>query len=219
MAAVSTATQLEIVQVTGDQVVKLPSVGWATYKLLDDERGVQRGTPFTYSEGVLQIMANGREHERLNAYLVRLVDLLAEEFDLDFEPCGSTTMRREDLEKGFEPDSCFYFSNVAIIRQKKEINLAIDPPPDLVIEIDITSSSLNRLPIFAAVGVPEVWRYENGAIKIYQLQGGIYDETEQSMWLPQINATQLAEWLAMSWDMRRQQWVKAVRAELQVKQA
>ena len=80
MAAVSTATQLEIVQVTGDQVITLPGVSWATYKQLDDERGEQRGRPFTYSEGVLQIMANGREHERLNANLVRLVDLLAEEF-------------------------------------------------------------------------------------------------------------------------------------------
>jgi Uma2 family endonuclease len=213
MSAVSTATKLEIVQVTGDQVVIIPGVSWETYKRLDDERGEQRGAPFTFSEGVLQIMANGREHERLNANLTRLVDLLAEEFELDFDPSGSTTLRREDLEKGFEPDSCFYFANAALMREKKEIDLAVDPPPDLTLEIGITGSSLNRLPLFAAVGIPEVWRYENGALKIYQLQGEIYDEVDESMWFPQINARQLAKWLVMSWDLPRLQWVKAVRAE------
>jgi Uma2 family endonuclease len=215
MSTVSTATQLKTVTITGNHVVQIPDVSWATYKKLDDERGEQRGIPFTYSEGVLQIMANGRAHERLSANLTRLVELLAEEFELDFDPCGSTTLRREDLEKGFEPDSCFYIANAALMRAKKEIDLAIDPPPDLTLEIDITSSSLNRLPIFAAVGIPEVWRYENGAIKIYQLQGEIYNEADESMWFPQIKAAQLARWLAMSWDMPRLQWVKAVRVELE----
>lgn len=215
MAAVSTATQPKILQPPGDQVVQVPGISWATYKQLDVERGEQRGTRFTFSEGVLQIMAVGREHEQLNYYLARLFELLAEIAELDFAPAGSTTFDRADLEKGFQPDSCFYITSVDQIRGKKEINLATDPPPDLLLEIDITSSSLNRLPLFAAVGVPEVWRYENGAIKIYQLHGKSYDESPASRWFPLVSAEQLEEWLAVSSTMPHFKWVQMIRDELQ----
>lgn len=213
MAAVSTATQRKIIPSSGDQVVQVPGVSWATYKQLDEERGEQRGIRFTFSEGVLQIMAVGREHEQLNFYLARLFELLAEIEELDFAPAGSTTFDRADLEKGFQPDSCFYITSVDRIRGQKEINLETDPPPDLLLEIDITSSSLNRLTLFAAVGVPEVWRYENGAIKIYQLHGEIYDESPTSRWFPRVTAEQLAEWLVVSSTLPHFKWVQMIRDE------
>ena len=206
--AVSTAMQLENTEATGDQVVLLPGVSWATYKKLDRERGEQRGTLFTFSEGVLQIMSTGRKHEHLSFYLTRLFELLAEIAEQDFAPAGSTTFDRDDLEKGFQPDSCFYLTNVEVMRGKEEVDLAIDPPPDLIIEIDITSSSLNRLPLFAAVGVPEVWRYVKGSIKIYQLQGGSYHESPVSQWFPAVNAEQLAGWLTTSSTMPHFKWVR-----------
>ena len=111
--------------------------------------------------------------------------------------------------------------SIQLIRDsyKEEVDLAIDPPPDLIIEIDITSSSLNRLPLFAAVGVPEVWRYEKGAIKIYQLHGGIYDESPVSRWFPSASAEQLAQWLTASPTMPHFKWVRAVRNELLAGQA
>ncbi len=214
MAAVSTATQLETIQVTGNQVVQLPGVSWPTYKQLDDERGEQSGTRFTFSEGVLQIMALGPDHERLSYSLVRIVDTLSENLMPDFEALGSTTMRREDLEKGFEPDSCFYFTNVAEIRAIKKMNLEVNPPPDLIVEVDITNSSLNRLPLFAAVGVPEVWRCENGIIKIYQLHGELYDEATHSRWFPMVSDTKVGEWLAASWRLPRPEWLRMIRDEI-----
>ncbi|NOT60489.1 MAG: Uma2 family endonuclease [Acidobacteria bacterium] len=215
MAAVSTAIQREVIQPSGNHLIFLSGVSWATYKQLDEERGEQAGTRLTFSEGTLQIMAVGREHERLNYYLARLFDLLAETFDRDFVPAGSTTFDRDDLEKGFQPDSCFYLTNVEAMRDKKEIDLATDPPPDLLLEIDITSSSLNRLPLFAAAGVPEVWRYKNGAIKIYRLHSGIYDESLTSQWFPTVNVEQLADWLKSSRTMPHFKWLRTIRNELQ----
>ena len=214
MATVGTGAQPELApQTTGNQVVWL-YVNWESYKQLDDKREHQPGTRFTFSEGVLQIMSVGFTHERLNRRLAMLVGLLAESGEVDFEPAGETTFRREDLEKGFQPDSCFYFTCLDELRAKEDVNLDVDPPPDLILEIDITSSSLNRLPLFAAVGVPEVWRYEKGAIKIYQLHGGIYDESPVSQWFPTVNAEQLAGWLATSTTMPHFKWVQTIRREL-----
>ncbi len=216
---VSTATQIETIETVSDNVVCLPGVSWASYKKLDQERGEQRGTLLTFSEGVLQIMSTGRKHEHLSFYLARLFELLAEIAEQDFVPAGSTTFDREDLEKGFQPDSCFYLTNLEVMRDKEEVDLSTDPPPDLIIEIDITSSSLNRLPLFAAVGVPEVWRYEKGIIKIYQLQGGIYDESPVSQWFPTVTAQQLAGWLASSRTLPHFKWLQSIRRELPIDQA
>ena len=101
-------------------------------------------------------MVLSTKHERPNRTLALLVEILAEELNMDVQRLGSTTFTREDLDKGFEPDSCFYIQNEARVRGKEEIDLAVDPPPDLVIEIDITSPSLNKFPIYARIGVPEV---------------------------------------------------------------
>jgi hypothetical protein len=111
---------------------------------------------------MLEIMVLSFRHETLNRTLVMLVETetLAEELDIDLINAGSTTCKRVDLARGFEPDTGFYSQRAGHIRSKDEIDLTVDPPPDLVIEIDITSPSLDKLPIYAAVGVPEVWLYQ-----------------------------------------------------------
>lgn len=215
MAAVSTATQREVTQLLGNQVVQVPGVSWATYKQLNNERGEQPGTQLTFSEGVLQIMSLGPTHERLSYDMAKIVDILCETLMPDFQPLGSTTMSREDLEKGFEPDECYYFTHLEEVRALTKISLDVDPPPDLIVEIDITNSSLNRLPLFAAVGVSEVWRYEDQAIKIYQLQSQMYVESEHSRWFPPISAAQLAEWLVANQTMLRGEWLQKIRDEIQ----
>jgi Uma2 family endonuclease len=203
MTAVQTALQQNVI---------LYDVSWESYRRLNEEHGPHGGTRFTFDEGTMQIMVMGYEHERLNRNLAMLVEVFAEEHGLDIEPAGSNTFQREDLHKGFEPDSCFYLRHPEAIRGKKRINLAVDPAPDLVIEIDITSYSLNRLPIFAAVGVPEVWRYEADALKIYRLSDGSYTQQEQSSELPGVTAEALSRLIDASQIHKRTDWLRQVRA-------
>ncbi len=155
----------------------LYGISWETYQRLLAEHVESAGPRFTYDNGMLEIMILSLEHEEPNRTLAALVDVLAEESDVDVVRAGSTTFKREDLFKGFEPDSCFYIRNAEAVQGKQRLDLTIDPPPDLVIEIDVTSPSLPRFPIFAAVGVPEVWRYDGSRVQFFKPDGGQYVES------------------------------------------
>ena len=137
--------------------VVLTNVTWATYERLVDDLADCSAPRLTYDRAVLEITSPTPEHERLNRMLTDLIGAIAEELDIDTENLGSSTFKREDLERGFEPDSCLYIQNAARVRGKSRLDLSMDPPPDLVIEIDITSASIEKLPIYALLGVPEVW--------------------------------------------------------------
>lgn len=195
----------------------LLKVGWQTYERLLAEHVDSPGTRFAYDGGLLEIMVVYVGHEGPNRTLARLVEIVAEETNRDLQPAGSTTFKREDLEKGFEPDSSFYLDERAErVRGKTELDLLVDPPPDLIIEIDITRSSLPRLPIFAAVGVPEVWRYDGTRVTFYRLAEGSYVEVERSIALPLLTSRQAGVFLAESrreknpaWLRRVRQWVRA----------
>lgn len=202
---------------TAEQLVEQPNVilhdvSWETYERLLKEQGEHTGTRFTYDEGTLQIMIVSFEHESSNRTLSSIVEALAEGMEIDFEPAGSTTFKRKDIKRGFEPDSCFYFRRPEMIRGKKRLNLAKDPPPDLIVEIDVTHGSLDRLPIFAAVGVLEVWRYENGGVKIYCLDENHYIESAESRLLPGVTSTALTQFVAEGQTRRRFEWLRNVRA-------
>jgi Uma2 family endonuclease len=121
---------------------------------------------------VLEIVSPSKGHESVSRVVALLVEELAVELDLDVESAGSTTFKREDITRGFEPDECFYFHNIERVRGEEDIDLdAGDPPPDLVSEVDATNPSLNTLPIFAQVGVAEVWRYADGKMEMFGLRG------------------------------------------------
>jgi Uma2 family endonuclease len=137
----------------------LHDVSWETYEsLLADH--LDRSAPrFTYDQGVLEIMSPSSEHEEISDLIKQMVYTLAGEMNLDIRGFGSTTFRREDIKRGFEPDACFYIQSVDRIKGVTKLDLATQPPPDLVVEIDITHPSLDKFPIYAQVGVPEVWRY------------------------------------------------------------
>ena len=154
------------------QRVILHGVGWETYeRLLADFRD-SHAARFPYDQERLEIMVLSAEHEEDKDVLTLLVNVLAEEMDIDVRSFGSATFQQEDLERGFESDACFYIAYEAQVRGKKKLDLTIDPPPDLVIEIDITSPSLNKFPIFAAIGcLPEVWRYDGKRLMIFTLAG------------------------------------------------
>src|SRR3989442_8192114 len=137
-----------------EQRMILHGIRWETYESLLKDLENSSAPRLTFDRGTLEIMSPLQEHEELRHNLEALLEIVAEMRDLDVRCLGSTTFRREDLERGFEPDACFYFQNAEHIRGKTQVDLSVDPPPDLGIEIDLTPSSSDKLPIYAQLCVP-----------------------------------------------------------------
>lgn len=178
-----------------EQRVLLKNISWQLFERLLQEMGEQRSTRLAYHKGILELMTPLWEHENRNRLIERLVIALLEELNLEYSPGGSVTLKRSEKAAGKEPDSCYYIQNEAKVRGKKDIDLTEVPPPDLAVEIDITSSSLNQLGIYSDLGVPEVWRYNGNRLQIYQLQNGEYVESDISPTFPLLPATKVEEFL------------------------
>lgn len=171
--------QLRQLDVPPGQRLLLHNVSWAEFEAILEELGEHRGTRIAYDNGSLEIMAPLPEHESDKEIIGDLLKALLEELDLEFLTLGSTTFKNADMLKGIEPDQCFYIQNEATMRGKTRIDLAVDPPPDLALEIDITSRTHPET--YAALGVPELWRRVGQTIHIYQLQAGQYREATDSL--------------------------------------
>lgn len=204
---------LEIVSTINipEQRIVLHDVSWQAYeRLLEDF--TDRSVPhFTYDRGTLEIMSPTQKHEKLNRAINLLVEIVAEELGIDVENYGSTTFKRRDLKRGFEPDTCFYIQSLAQVEGKTKIDLSIDPPPDLVIEIDVTSPSVDKFPIYAAVGVPEIWLCKDAEVIIYQLVGKSYERRERSLALPLLTDADLTAFVAQSATLKRTAWLRELR--------
>ena len=183
---------------------------WETYERLLAEYPDVAGPRFTYDEGMLEIMVLSAQHEQPNWLLGLLVVEVAAELGIDVCPLGSTTFKREELLKGFEPDSAFYLGRAGAA-WNRDVDAAVDPLPDLIIEIDISRSSLPRFPIFAAFGVAEVWRYDGERVSIWRLQAGRYVEAESSTALPPLTGPGATQFLEDSRTMRSTEWLRRVR--------
>jgi Uma2 family endonuclease len=192
-----TVAPLENPLLTTTQRVVLQNISWQTYLTLLAESGDRRASKFAYSRGVLEIIMPSDLHENINCVLKRIVTALTEELDLKVKGFGSTTLNRSDLQQGAEPDSCFYIQNVDSILGKR-LDISNDPPPDLVIEVDLTSPSSNRLPIYQQLGIPEIWRYRGGNVEISQLQNREYILCEYSLAFPIMPATFLNHLVQMT---------------------
>jgi len=191
------ATTTTTPDVANQQVV-LSNVSWETYEMLLEDLEGRSAPRLTYDRGQLEIMSPTPEHERLNRRINLIVDIVAAELDIRVDVLGSTTFRREDIDRGFEPDSCFYVAKADRVRGKKRIDLGKDPAPDLVIEIDITSSSIPKMPIFAHFGVPEVWQYDGSSLRMSKLEGNEYVSIDRSLAFPIITSRVLEDFLAKS---------------------
>ena len=202
---------METVKTPPEQKVILHNVSWETYERLMEERGESRVPRFAYDLGELEIMSPQAEHESISHVAALLVEVLAEEVGLDVYGLGSTTFKREDIERGFEPDQCFYVENWEFIRGKARLDLTIDPPPELVVEVDITNPSLNKLPIYARFGVPEVWRYDGERISIYGLRDARYVELAKSIALPIPTSAALSKFVSDGLTVQRRAWMRQVR--------
>jgi Uma2 family endonuclease len=184
-----------------DQRFLLTDVSWDFYEHLLDELGDRR-VRVTFDRGALELMAPTYRHENYARTLGKLVGVLCEELNLPVKDGGSTTFRREDLERGLEPDDCFYIHNVRKILGKDEIDLTIDPPPDLAIEIDVTRSSLDRMGIYAALRVPEVWRFDGQTLQVWCLRpDGEYEERERSPTFPALALRRVVEFLGQAIEL------------------
>lgn len=164
--------------------ILLNNITWQTYESLRSNLAEQPGIRLTYDRGKLEIMTPLAPHEKYKKLLGRFVEALTEETDRDICSLGSLTCKKEDLARGLEPDQCYYIQNEQVVWDKDQIDLNRDPPPDLVIEIDITSSSIDRLELYASLGVPEVWCYDGTRLIVYQLQENEYAERSASPTFP-----------------------------------
>jgi Uma2 family endonuclease len=153
-------------------VIHLSGISWQTYETLLEELSDRR-LRLTYNHGNLEIMAPSPEHEFSKKVIGRFVETLAEESDLDIYPLGSTTFKRPEL-SGVEPHECFYIRRIAAVKGKKRLDFTQDPPPDLILGIDVTSSSSHRLQVYANLAIPEVWVYDGSSLVVNQLQNGCY---------------------------------------------
>jgi len=167
------------------------NISWQQFENLLKDLGEHRAARVAYDNGTMEIMTPLPEHEYYKETISDSVKDIAEELDLNYESLGSTTWRRESRMAGVEADNCFYFQNVDAIRGRLDLDLTQDPPPDLALEIDLTSKSLNRFPIYARLGVPELWCYDSGELKIYHLQDGEYIEAQKSLVFPNLAIRQL----------------------------
>ena len=162
----------------------LTGVSWRTYECLLEDHADRSAPRFTYDHGTLEIMSPRTPHEQDHRFLADLVLLVATELRIETLTVGSMTFRRRDIESGFEPDSAFYIQHQAEVRGREQIDVDVDPPPDLVIEADATHSSLDKLSLLARFGVPEVWRVEHGRVRIYSLNNQTYGEVTSSRAIP-----------------------------------
>jgi Uma2 family endonuclease len=194
-----------------EQKVILQDVSWETYERLLADFSSSSAPRLTYDRGTLEIMSPLPENEDCNRALESLVEAILVEWDLDFRNLGSTTFKRKELQRGFEPDSCFYVQTEARVRGKQNIDLALDPPPDLVIEIGITHSSLDKLPLYEHLGVAEVWRFDGKKLTFFVLKDGAYQESERSLSLPGVRAEVVEQFMGRVESTRRPPWIREVR--------
>ena len=189
----------------------LHGVDWETYcKLRDALRG--RHLHLTYDRGSLELMTLSLGHEWYGSMLGRFIETLTLELGQPLKSAGSTTLDREDLERGAEPDRCYYLEHEPLVREKNEIDLTVDPPPDLALEIDLSRSSIKRLGIYAALKIPEVWRFNGERIWVYQLTPeGEYVQVEHSRHFPFLPLPEGVSFLRRRNEMDENSLVRAFR--------
>ncbi|MBW4606976.1 MAG: Uma2 family endonuclease [Hassallia sp. WJT32-NPBG1] len=200
-----------------EQRTVLHNISWETFEALLAETGEDRGSRFAYEDGTLEIMTPVFEHENPKSNFGNFIIALAEELEIEVRSAGSTTLKRRIAKRGIEPDNCYYIQNELAIRGRETLNLETDPAPDLAIEIDITSSSVNKLGIYSALGIAELWRYNGQDLKFYQLREGQYVESEFSIAFPIVSVSDISRFIQQSKTMGEIALLKSFRAWVRLK--
>lgn len=191
-----------------EQRFLIQRASWQTYEALLDTLG-QRTIRMTYDRGSLELMSPSNEHERFKRLIGRMLEILTLELNIPIRSQGSTTFRRQSADCGLEPDECYYIQHESQVRGRDEIDLEVDPPPDLAVEIEISSSRLDRMGVYAALGVPEVWRYDGTALRIFELgPEGPYKEQSSSRAFPYLPLSEVVRFLAERNDSHETAWAR-----------
>jgi Uma2 family endonuclease len=201
----------------GEKRVTFQHLNWQSYQQILHALPQTRSARLTYDRGILEITMPLEDHE----FAVRLIELfiriLVVEMGLKIKTMGSTTLKREDLDRSPEPDNAYYIQNQPLVAGRT-VRLDSDPPPDLVVEIDITHTDIDKLRLYASLGVPEFWRYNGQIWRIYQLQDQQYLEVEASPTFPLVPKTKLYEFLALAQqdeveaEQQLRSWLRSLRA-------
>jgi Uma2 family endonuclease len=207
--------QLRQLDVPPGQRLLIHDLNWSEFEAILDELGEKRTSRIAYLNGFLEIKMPLPEHEIDKELIGDVIKILLEELEIDCECFGSTTFKNQEANTGLEPDQCFYIQNHQQMRGKRRLNLAIDPPPDLAIEVDVTSKT--QLDAYAHLGVPELWVYQATELKIYVLQSGQYQNSAISPTFPQFP---ILEWvsdvLAQSRAIGRSPALRAFRQKIRL---
>lgn len=192
----------------------LENVSWETFVALADER---RGSVprMTYCDGVLEMMSPKRKHENLGCLMGRMIEAYSEIKGIEILSVASVTVKRSDLKKAYEADESYYVTNIDRVLAKEELDFEVDPPPDLVIEVELTSSAIDKLELFAAMQVREVWRHDGTSVQFYRLSGNRYEFIPESAELPGLSSDRINRFLDQRLQVGETTWIRAFRCEIQ----
>jgi Uma2 family endonuclease len=199
-----------------EQRIVMHGVSWRTYQSLLADRGERAGPRMSYDQGSLELTSPSDEHENYKKLLGYMIFSWAVENDIPLRSLGSTTFIRQEQRRGLEPDECYYIQHESLVRGKRGIDLSVDPPPDLVVEVDVSSKSLKKLRLYAGLQIPEVWRFDRKGLTVYELHAdGQYAVRADSVQLPGFPTAETSEWIAraettdeLSWSRSFQNWVR-----------
>ena len=170
------------IQINPGQRVSLDNISWSEFEAILEELGEHRHSHIAYYQGVLEFRMPLPGHERAKVLISHLLVILLDELELEWESLGSTTFKRQTMQAGIEPDDCFYIRNYAAEIGKQRLDLNVDPVPDLAIEVDLTS--LTQASAYRGLGIPELWRVDQGRLEIWILENGQYQSVSQSQLFP-----------------------------------
>ncbi len=205
--------QLRQLDIPPGQRLLIHDVDWSEFEHILEELGEKRAARIAYSERILEIRMPLPKHEREKSILGDVVKILLEELEIDCECFGSATFKRQEMDFGIEPDDCFYIQNHRAVMGRDRLDLSVDPPPDLAIEVDVTSKT--QINAYLSLGVPELWVYEGQKLKIYGLQAGDYQSVDVSPTFPTLPIlTWVTEVLAQSLTEGRSPALRALRQKV-----
>ena len=194
--------------------IVLENVSWEIFVALADER---RGSVprLSYNEGVLEMMSPKRKHENISCLLGRMIEAYSEIRGIEILSVASVTVKRSDLKKVYEADESYYVTNIDKVLAKEELDFEVDPLPDLVIEVELTSSAIDKLELFAAMQVREVWRHDGTSVQFYRLSNGRYECIAESTELPGLSSDLINRYLDQRLQAGETTWIRAFRSEVQ----
>jgi Uma2 family endonuclease len=193
--------------------VVIEDVLWETYEALAEQR---RGSVprMTYDNGVLELMSPRRQHENIGCLIGRMIETYSEVKRIEIQSVASTTFKLKALSKGFEADESYYVTHAELIRPKEEVNLKTDPPPDLVVEVEITSSAIEKLKLFAAMQIPEVWRHDGQQLEMFRLIDGAYQTIASSQELPGLTTEKIMSFLNRRFEVGESSLIREFRQSI-----